>query len=214
MTSSTTAAKGTTSYWYLCEVCLLTSNDFRNDEHSEVTEGRTCEGVCNICEKEANTTSSSVSIKTCLCLRRWYSLQLLMNYCYGRVGGPESNAPQHLPQKFRLLRQFFDACLEYTWIGTSPAYLWGDMTCKLRISPDEHNIITPVKAHTRTARSILGFTHSSGHRASSKTMANQAFSAFLASPAPRASILVSDWESFLHVSSRSVLRYIESWSPS
>ena len=114
------------------------------------------------------------------------------NYCYGRVGGPESNAPQHLPQKFRLLRQFFDACLEYTWIGTGPAYLCGDMTCKLRISPDEHNIITPVKAHTRTARSILGFTHSSGHRASNKTMANQTFSAFLASPAPRASILVSD----------------------
>ena len=33
---------------YLCEVCLLTSNDCRNDEHSDVTEGKTCEGVCII----------------------------------------------------------------------------------------------------------------------------------------------------------------------
>ena len=43
---------------YLCDVCLLTSNDCRNDEHSDVTEGKTCEGVCIIWEKSVNITRS------------------------------------------------------------------------------------------------------------------------------------------------------------
>ena len=43
---------------YLCEVCLLTSNDCRNEEHSDVTEGKTCEGVCIIWEKSVNITRS------------------------------------------------------------------------------------------------------------------------------------------------------------
>ena len=37
--------------WYLSWVCFLTSNDCRNEEHREVTEGRTCAGVCIICKK-------------------------------------------------------------------------------------------------------------------------------------------------------------------
>lgn len=58
--------KGIISYWYFCEFCLLISNDFRNDEYSEVIEGRICEGVCNICEKEVNMILSLLLIKRCL----------------------------------------------------------------------------------------------------------------------------------------------------
>ena len=49
---------------YLCELCLLTSNDCRNDEHSEVTEGKTCEGVCIIWEKSINIMRSVFTFRT------------------------------------------------------------------------------------------------------------------------------------------------------
>ena len=49
---------------YLCELCLLTSNDCRNDEHSEVTEGKTCEGVCIIWEKSINIMKSVFTFRT------------------------------------------------------------------------------------------------------------------------------------------------------
>ena len=54
---------------YLCEACLLTSNDCRNDEHSDVTEGKTCEGVCIIWEKSVNITRSVFKFRANLAQR-------------------------------------------------------------------------------------------------------------------------------------------------
>ena len=52
---------------YLCELYLLTSNDCRNDEHSDVTEGKTCEGVCIIWEKSINIMRSVFTFRTQPC---------------------------------------------------------------------------------------------------------------------------------------------------